>query len=81
MAQKNHSQLSPCQVAARFSLLLLFSQIKLSRVIPNEAKRSEESVYFKIGLLDNQVSLRHSADRNDLHLLMNFNNLTKYTIS
>ena len=33
---------------AYFEKLVLLSQIKLSCVIPNEAKRSEEPAYFKI---------------------------------
>jgi hypothetical protein len=59
---------------------MVLSQIKLSRVIANESaswRRSEESVSFKISQFDKQISLGRSADQNELHLLMNSNNLTK----
>lgn len=58
-------------------ILILLSQIKISCVIPNEAKRSEESVYLNIKWFNKQISPRQLAGRNDTYLLMNFNNLTK----
>jgi hypothetical protein len=47
-------------------------------VIPNEAKRIEESVYFKISWFDKLIS---RFARNDTYLLMNFNNLTQSSYS
>jgi hypothetical protein len=58
----------------RKKYLLLLSQIKLNYVIPNVAKRSEESEYFKISWFHRQIS---RFARNDTYLSMNSNNQTK----